>query len=424
MMKAAAEQPAQIQGMPGQTGARQAPRARTGTDQLMADFDELLAKQSMISDMPPENREQASSDGPPAQQALASPEVLFLALTGGREFPAKQGVPEQPGVSDSGGDVSATASDDSATQGVTTMPEPIPVLAQSQVLDPPARIAVNEGRQPAIDKPAVGPSAPVPAHIELADTEAVADLTPELPASENDRAPARDGVALSVERKSQAIGEATSSKDMGASPACAPVTLIRVAGQETHFAPTPVFLFDDIKTGASSMHPTSGPDEPSGAQPQSPVALKAPSGPLKTLTVQLGSHELGLINATMALKDKALDLRVGAMRDEAVTSLRENAGRLTETLQSLGFSVDGVTVQKMHQVDAGAQTGSGQQMQHGAAGQDGQGQQRDPNASGFGAEGSSRQSRHIPDDDHRAEQDGNDQAKSMGGIRNSHDVFL
>jgi len=422
MMKAAAEQPAQIQVMPGQTGARQVPRARTGTDQLMADFEELLAKQSMISDMPPERSEDASSDGPSAQQALPSPEARFLALAGGREIPAKQGAPEQPRVSDSGGDLSVSASDDSATQAATTMPEPLPVPAQLQVLDPPARIAVNEGGQPAIDKPAVGPTAPLPARIEVADAEAVAD--PELPEGENDRAPARDGVAPSVERKSQAIGDAESSKEMGASPASVPVTLIRVAGQETHFAPTPVFLFDDIKTDASTMHVSSGPDEPSRAQPQSPVALKAPSGPLKTLTVQLGSHELGLINATMALKDKALDLRVGAMRDEAVTSLRENAGRLTETLQSLGFSVDGVTVQKMHQADAGAQTGNGQQMQHGAAGQDGQGQQRDQNASGFGAEGSSRQSRHITDDDHRAEQDGNDQAKSMGGTRNSRDVFL
>lgn len=438
MMKATAERTVQSQVMPGQAGARQSPRVRMEADQVMADFEGLLARQPIISGTPLENREEASPGGQPAQQALASPEVLFLALAGGGDFTAKREAAEQPRTPDSGGDSSVPASDDGVMKSAATMPEPPVELAQPQGVHPQARVAAIEGGQPAKDKSATELRAAFPVPADRADAAAAADPTPVLAASDNERAierdddddgraAKRDDAEPSGEKKPRAIAEAVSRKEMGVSQASQggpPVTLIRVAGQETHFAPTPVFLFDDRKMDASTVQASSGPDETTRAQPQSPIALKAPSGPLKTLTVQLGSQELGLINATMALKDKALELRVGAIRDEAVTSLRENAGRLADTLQSLGFSVDGVTVQKMHQGDAAAQTGNGQPMQHNAGGQDGQGAQRNLNNSGFGAEGSSGQSRQSPHDDHLAEQDGNGQANSLGGTRNSGDVFL
>lgn len=425
MMKTAAEQPAQTQVMPGQTGARPVARARMGREQANADFEGLLARQSMIPDMPSEKREEASPDIQPAQQGRATPEALFFALAGGREFGAQPEVAEQPRAPDSGdGDNPSSASDTGMTPAATATPEPAAVPSQPQVVVPNAPVAMKERGKPAEAKPAMGPTVALPTKIDPPDGEIVADPAREPTASADGRATERDAAPSPAQRKLQAIGEAASPKETGASQGPPPVTLIRVAGQETHFAPTPVFLFDDQKLEASGVNASAGLDEPSRVQPQSPIAIKAPSGPLKTLTVQLGSQELGLINATLALKDKMLDLRVDAMRDEAVTSLRENAGRLADTLQSLGFAVDGVIVQKMHQAEASAQAGNGHPMQHGAAGQDGQGQQRDLNGSGFGAEGSSRQSRQVVHDDHLAEQDGNDQANSAGATRNSRDVFL
>lgn len=430
MMKAAAEAPMQTQITPGNAGTRQAQRGRMGADQLMADFEGLLAKQSMIRELPLEKTAKPAPDGESAQPALTSPEVLFLALAGGGEFMAQEETAEQPHAPDSAvDDTSPPISDDNTPPAGPELPA---VQMQPQIVQPQAPAAMKEGKQPANDKPSLIPKTAAVAapsvRIEHSDGEPAVDPAQEVPAPDNVRATERGSTSSSAERKTYAIaGEAASLKDMETSPGLEPVTLIRVAGQETHFAPTPVFLFDDHKIDMSAVNMPAGPDQPSRVQPApSPIALKAPVGPLKTLTVQLGSHELGLINATMALKDKALDLRIGAMRDDAVASLRENAGRLSDTLQSLGFAVDGVTVQKMHQSDTGAQTSNGHSMQHGAGGQDGtgQGQQRDLNGSGFSAGGSARQSRHNSHDDHLAEQDGNDQVKSAGGTRNSRDVFL
>lgn len=434
MMKGAAENTPPMQATPSQAGTRHALRARMGSDQLMADFEGLLARQSMARDAPLEKADEAASDDQLGQSQRASREALFLALTGGSEFAAQPDQAEQPQDQDgTSAESHAPMPDESAPQAVTAPLELLAAAMLAQAVQPQRQAVPNDDRVMTRDKSAVLPKAAVslaqPLTVERAANEPGVGLAPDV--VDDSHSPRSGDASSAVDRKVQATaGEPAVREESGENQGSPlPVTLIRVAGQETHFAPSPVFLFDDHMTGTLTMNAPAGPNEPSRLQPAipPPIAAKAQTGPLKMLRVELGSNELGLINATMALKDNMLDLRIGAARDDAVMSLRENAGKLSDTLQSMGFSVDGVTVQKLQQSDTGSQTGTGQPMQHGATtGQDGsgQGQQRTLNGSGFGAEDSAGRSRHSPDEDHLAEHESNDQAKNTGGIRNSRDVFL
>lgn len=428
MMKSATENTLPTQIVPGHAGTRHAGRGRIDTDQLTAEFEGLLARQPMVrGDAKSQTPEDAAPDGEGARPARSTPEALFLALAGGRELAAEQQGGEDPsGQSEAAAD-GALEPDGDAPRRAADPTQPRSNEVQAQLMQPAIRAEGNEEGMVTKADPLVMPKAAraeAPRFVsERFDSADIHAATPGVPDHESARAePAAE------KRVFRFAGEGRGIEDAEKSPGgTSPFALIRVAGQETHFAPSPVVVFDDHKIDALAMNAPAGPDEPSRAQPAPPpLVVKPASGPLRMLKVELGSHELGLINATMALKDKALDLRLGAARDDTVASLKEGAGRLSDTLQALGFSVDGVTVQKMHQSDGGNQTGNGQSMQQGAPGQDGSGQnqQRGLNGSGSGAGGSSGQSRHTPHDDHLAEQNGNDQAKNAGGARNSRDVIL
>lgn len=434
MMNGAAEKTVLTQAVSGPRGARQLPGTRMGPDQLMADFEGLLAKHSMAQDLSPEQVEAKDKAKTPdnhlEQPPRATPEALFLALAGGAEFAAPEEDPEQPQIEDDGGDDGATADvEEKPSQSVTPRAD-VPTIVSAL---PPPQVQAEVREAEAVIKDETAPKLKAvaadaaPLLIENSGDDLPVDLARARQDDGSSLPPADSPVVAEkrpakIAEESPAADKASKSQD-GAPP----VTLIRVAGQETHFAPSPVFLFDDQKVGGVALGPPTETGAPGRPQPVAPpVLVKAPGGPLKTLKVELGSHELGMVNATMALKDKALDLKIGAARDDAVASLRENAGRLSDALQALGYSVDAVSVQKMQQSDAGAQTGNGQPQQQDAGGQDarGQGQQRPSSGSGFGSEGSSGQSRYSHRDDHLAEQEGNDHAKSAADSRNNRGVFL
>lgn len=430
MMNGAAEKTVLTQAMPGQRGTRQALGARMGPDQLMASFEGLLAKHGMVQDPSAEQIEAKTPDNHLEQPPRATPEALFLALAGGAELAASDEDAEQPQIEDESGDDSTVAE----TEEKPLQPAAIRAESPALVI---AAVAPRMQPEPGEAKPTIKEeaapklkAAPVDAArtmVESVEDDAPIGLPPASPDNASSQ-PDADRPVVAEKRAAKVAEDPPAaekpSKNQDGAP---PVTLIRVAGQETHFAPSPVFLLDDQKITSSPLSAPSETDAPGRAQPVTPpVMVKAPSGPLKTLKVDLGSHELGMINATVALKDKALDLKIGAARDDAVASLRENAGKLSDALQALGYSVDAVSVQKMQQSDAGAQAGNGQPQQQDAGGQDtrGQGQQRPSGGSGFGSESSSGQSRYAHRDDHLAEQERNDHAKSTAGSRDSRGVFL
>lgn len=431
MMNGAAEKTVLTQAMPGQRGTRQASGARLGPDQLMANFEGLLAKHGMVHDQPTEPAETRTSDDHLEQPPRATPAALFLALAGGAELAVPQEKTGQPLTQDEGDDDSAPVETREQPSQPVTMRSEIPAMAIAVSPPPKVQAEAKEAKPVVEDEAAPKLIPPVADTVPLVVENARGDVPVNVLRTARDDGPSprpADSPVVIEKRIAKAPEEPPSpekaSKSQDGAP---PVTLIRVAGQETHFAPAPVLLFDDQQVAGLPLGAPAEVDAPGRAQPvAAPVTLKAPSGPLKTLKVELGSHELGMVNATVALKDKALDLKIGAARDDAVASLRENAGKLSDALQALGYSVDAVSVQKMQQSDAGAQAGNGQPQQQDAGGQDtrGQGQQRPSGGSGSGSENSSGQSRYSHRDDHLAEQERNDHAKSTAGNRDSRGVFL
>ena len=426
MMNGAAEKTVFTQAVPGQRGNRQ-PGTRSGAEQLMADFEGLLAKHSIVQEQVPEQAEVKAPNNHREKSPRATPEALFMALAGGAELAASDKDAEQPQIEDESGDDSTIAEAGEKPSQPTAIRAEAPALGiaaaapRLQAEPREAKPAIKDEAAPKLKAAAVD-AAPS----TIASVGDDAPISPPSASPDNASAQPDAGSPIVAEKKTAAkvaeepsVAEKPSKSQDGAPP----VTLIRVAGQETHFAPSPVVLFDDQKIAGVPLGAPAEIDASGRSQPVAPpVIVKAPGGPLKTLKVELGSHELGLVNATVALKDNALDLKIGAARDDAVASLRENAGRLSDALQALGYSVDAVSVQKMQQGDAGAQAGNGQPQQQDAGSQDarGQGQQR----SSGGSENSSGQSRYSHRDDHRAEQERNDHAKSPSGSRDSRGVFL
>lgn len=424
MMKAAAEKTVQMQVMPGQSGTRQSLRTRMGENQLLADFEGLLARQSAAHDTPLDKLDAAPADNRAEPVPRATSEALFLALAGGTEFAVQEGAAE-PRLEDDGAadDGEPAKTDEGQSQSAAIRAEASAVMIEAGAIRPQMQMEMQEEQD-----------TPPPAKLHAA----VADASPLMTgkrgdALADDPAPSvpddiPDSPAVAGKRHAKTAEEApVADKAAKSQDGAPPVTLIRVAGQETHFAPSLAPMPGDQKIDTLPLSVPAGPDEPVRAQPAlPPVAVKMTNGPLRTLKVELGSHELGLVNATVALKDKSLDLKIGAARDDAVASLKENAGKLSDALQALGYSVDGISVQKMQQSDAGGQAGNGQPAQQDTGGQDarGQGQQRTSGGSGFGSEDSHGQSRHTRHDDHLAEQEGHDQSKGIAVSRNSRGVFL
>lgn len=433
MMKAAAETAVNMQVMSGHPGARQAPRSRLGAEQLLADFEGLLARQSAAHDTPLDKTEVPAVDNRAEPAPRATPEALFMALSGGAELMVQEETAGQPQLDDDSSEDGEPAQADAPQPQAAAPRSEIPAMVIDVVKTRPS-MRMETGEEPLIvkdealsPKPGVAVSDIAPAVDAKRPDNAVVDVAQ---ADTGDVPPRSDVDSRAVtEKRSARVAPETpaAEKTSRNQEAAAPVTLVRVAGVETHFAPSPAPIFADQKIDLLPLSPPAAPDGPGRAQPAlPPVAVKMPNGPLKTLKVELGSHELGLVNATVALRDKAIDLKIGAARDDAVASLKENAGKLSDALQALGYSVDGVSVQKMQQGDAGNQTGMGQSSQQDAGGQDarGQGQQRTSGGSGFGSESSSGQSRHTHRDDHFAEQEGNDQPKGTAVGRTSRGVFL
>lgn len=431
MMNGAAEKTVLTQAMPGQRGTRQAAGTRMGPDQLMANFEGLLAKHGMVQDQPTEQAETKTSDNHLEQPPRATPEALFLALAGGAEFAVSEEKTAQPQIRDEGGDDSVTAEAEAKPPQPVTMRSEIPAMVIAVSAPPQVQAEAKEAKPVIKDETAPELKAVAADVAPLVVESSSGDAPVNVPRTVRNDDPSplpADSPAVTERRVAKAPEEPPAPEKASTSQdAAPPVTVIRVAGQETHFAPSPVLLFDDQKIGGVPLGAPSETDAPGRAQSVAPpVTVKAPGGPLRTLKVDLGSHELGMINATVALKDNALDLKIGAARDDAVVSLRENAGKLSDALQALGYSVDAVSVQKMQQSDAGAQAGNGQPQQQDAGSQDarGQGQQRSSGGSGSGSENSSGQSRYSHRDHHLAEQDRNEHAKSTAGSRDGRGVFL
>ncbi|MFZ5673462.1 MAG: flagellar hook-length control protein FliK [Pseudomonadota bacterium] len=423
MMKAVAEKAMQMQVAQGQSGMRQALRFRMGGDQPMADFEGLLARQSAVHDAPLEKLDGQAADNRIEQAPRTTTEVLFMALAGGAEITVQEETPEPQDEDDSAEDGEPAKADEAPAEAVIMRLQP-PAIAVEESADRP-QIQTETKREKDAAPPArlvIPAGAALPLVNEKGGDDLVADSVPAVA----DDAP--DSPAVAGRRNPKRVEEAPAVDKAARSQDGAPtVTLIRVAGQETHFAPSLAPMLGEQKIDTLPLNTPAGPDGPVRAQPAPPPGVvKMPNGPLRTLKVELGSQELGLVHATVAIKDKALDLRIGAVRDEAVAGLKENAGKLSDALQALGYSVDGVSVQKMQQSDAGNQTGAGQPMQQDAGGQDarGQGQQRTSGGSGSGSENSNGHSRHMRHDDHFAEQEGHDQPKSTAAGRNGRGVFL
>lgn len=411
MMKGATEKAVQLEPMAGgHAGSTHNPRGRkTGAERLLADFDKLLAKhQSAVRD---EKSSEAPADAAaPMTTSLPRPEAAFFTVAQEGNGLSPQATPVSP--------LPAPQATEDGTLVIT------PDLVQPLVLQKP----VEPKTEAKADRPVmkVDHMLPHPPNDQAEDRPVMQFL--QKPAADGGE-PDRTGLITQVMQKPAIVADDSQGLESAveSNPVNLPVILVRAVAPETHLPPAPLALVGAPDTLTMAM----GPAMTSEAAPPPPVTSppvmpKFHVGPLKLLKVELGSTELGPINATMALRDSALDLRIGALRDDAVASLREHAGKLSDALQSLGYSVDGITVQKLHQHDIGQQAANGQPMQQGAAGQDpGAQSQRDLAGSRAGAEGSSRQSRQAFNGNRNAEHESNDQSRGpAGNTRSSRDVFV
>lgn len=406
-MKAETDQAGPLSIPMGQINGRQTHRSRVATDRLLENFERLLAKQSDPQDMGLELKDETAPEVPILAQppiisdaaliAVAKLDQLAAGLAQGEPQAttkiAADDEPEKPALKE-------TASDDVELEDQSDQPTDI-----RPALIPTAHVSVahyekTESRKPeTTDKPQALPVTAV------AQKEPV--RSPAVPTTDSPPVIAEDQSQPSKETK--------------------PAVLVNVtATQETHFAPAAPIVFDNPAPPLATVDGTPAPRET--APP--PPLIQAPSlpavGPLKMLKLQLDTSELGPVNAIMALKDDGLDLRIAAVKEEAVMALRENAGKLSDALQSLGYSIDTVTVQKLSLPDAVQASASSQPMQQGSAGQGGSNQaQWDLNGAQAGAGGSSRQSKQTPQNGGQfAEHEGNGESQGAGGVRAGGDVFV
>lgn len=385
MMKAAGEGPAPAAIMPGQARGRLAHKGQAvGKDQLLADFDRLLAKQSAIADNLPVSEE------PQPDDKAAAPDAAFLSIASLGDLVSRlaaalpqaklQAEDTAPPAQAAEADILSTDIADEAEMPADPAPRQIARGASAQ------------------RPPAVTPEpAPIAADAEIKDVPAhVMPAAPE---------------AASAELSPESVRETAP-----------PPTVTVTVKQETYFAPVQIILLGDQGPTAA---PVSGLQSSTPSAPAPLVMSQPAAAPLKLLKLELGTSELGPVSATMAVKNDALDLRIKAHKDDAVASIRENAGKLTDALQSLGFSVDSITVQKINAPDASTSFNQGQASANGAPGQGGNNQAQGGSSSPeAGAGGSSRQSRHTPNGGHFAEHDGNDETRNSGGARSGSDVFV
>lgn len=405
-MKAEADKAVPLAIPMDQFGGRQTHRSRLATDRLLENFERLLAKQSDPQDMGIEFKDEAAREVPTLAQPPIISDAALIAVAKLDQLAAGL-APGEPQAA------KKIAADDEPEESAPTETESDDV-------------ELGDQRDQAPDiRPALVPTAYVSVgHHEKAEprTAETTDTSQVLPVTAAaQKEPVRSPIVPTTD-SSPAIVEDQSQPSRETKPA---VVVNVTASQETHFAPIAPVPFDNP---APPLAMVDGATAPREVAPPPPV-MQAPSypaaGPLKMLKLQLDTSELGPVNATMALKDDGLDLRIAAVTEEAVMALRENAGKLSDALQSLGYSVDAVTVQKLNLPDAVTASVSSQPMQQGSTGQGGSNQaQWDLNGAQAGAGGSSRQSKQTPQGGQFAEHEGNGEAQGAGGVRAGGDVFV
>lgn len=97
---------------------------------------------------------------------------------------------------------------------------------------------------------------------------------------------------------------------------------------------------------------------------------------VNTLKIQMNPIDLGLVTATMRLAGDALNVDLKVETGAAYRQLKEDHGKILESLRSQGYAVDNVTISMapVERADAGSQAGSqGQASQQQSLPQQGQG---------------------------------------------------
>jgi len=218
--------------------------------------------------------------------------------------------------------------------------------------------------------------------------------TPQIAAGSKDGSSSKLGnlLGLNMPTQATAIGDAAAADTSSAS---SPVEFIKMdvsrIQAETHLIPAPAapaqqiadaIVGSGLPTPGSSTTDASAPsgatDTTSQSQVSGPQAsTQTVTSPLKILTLTLEPESLGSVTITMRLNDSGLNVQLDAAQASTASMIEQDKSKITDKLQSLGYSVDGVdvktavTVQKMDQSSQGSlndQSGStGQQARQDAA---------------------------------------------------------
>jgi len=218
--------------------------------------------------------------------------------------------------------------------------------------------------------------------------------TPQIAAGSKDGSSSKLGnlLGLNMPTQATAIGDAAATDTSSTS---SPVEFIKMdvsrIQAETHLIPAPAapaqqiadaIVGSGLPTPGSSTTDASAPSGATDTTSQSQVSgpqtsTQTVTSPLKILTLTLEPESLGSVTITMRLNDSGLNVQLDAAQASTASMIEQDKSKITDKLQSLGYSVDGVdvktavTVQKMDQSSQGSlndQSGStGQQARQDAA---------------------------------------------------------
>jgi len=218
--------------------------------------------------------------------------------------------------------------------------------------------------------------------------------TPQIAAGSKDGSSSKLGnlLGLNMPTQATAIGDAAAADTSSTS---SPVEFIKMdvsrIQAETHLIPAPAapaqqiadaIVGSGLLTPGSSTTDASAPSSATDTTSQSQVSglqtsTQTVTSPLKILTLTLEPESLGSVTITMRLNDSGLNVQLDAAQASTASMIEQDKSKITDKLQSLGYSVDGVdvktavTVQKMDQSSQGSlndQSGStGQQARQDAA---------------------------------------------------------
>lgn len=210
----------------------------------------------------------------------------------------------------------------------------------------------------------------------------------------------------------QASPEAVQAASTPEEPAPQSAPKLSVIARETHFNPESLKLRLAAGGLAQSREPAAGP-APSEAPAATRLAEVASSanGPLKLLRIRLETENADPIQATLRLRDGALDIHLTASSDGDVAALEEGAARLADSLENSGYELGDIVIRRTARGEADQGTPSDERRQD-----DGPPARHDPSG---GAQQEAGRPRRVPPgrSGQPGDQDNGDRAPADGHRR-------